>query len=392
MADLGTTPMTEKAKPKGGWVCLYRSLLTSEVWEDHNLTRVFLWCLLKANHKPRDWRGQTIPRGSFVTSTPKAASEIDLSRTVIARALKRLAARRMIVTQAAQRYTLVSICNYETYQQPQVVRGTKPVQRAVQARYEGGTSAVQARYEGGHKQQVTSNNPSIPNRTETLRSQPQTHPEPIQPPAPPPVTPPPAVAPAASVAQPDPFLEHLAIPWTPSDDPPPPAPRFEVRPVDTHIVPPGVVPAYDPNRLAMCRWADNMPPAWSGVLALKDVPVPRARMPRSCDPGRVFEWLRPEYLLADFRGSANVVDWFRISLSAESPIFMPHQADLLFALCCHAVMGKADHRILNRVGYFAKLCTTQTPEQFRVMGRLCGGIMKQIPRWVEQSIARRPAV
>lgn len=394
MADLGTITMSEKSKPKGGWVCLYRSLLTSEVWEDHNLTRVFIWCLLKANHKPRDWRGQIIQRGSFVTSTAKAASEIDLSRTVIARALKRLAARRMIVTKAAQRYTLVSVCNYETYQQPQIVRGTKSVQPAVRSRYDGGTSAVQARYEGGHKQQVTSNNPSIPNRTETLRSP---NPNPDQgTPAPPeathePPTPPVAAA-APPAATPDPTFEGLAIPWRPSDDPPPPEPRFEIRAIDARIVPPGVVPAYDPHRLAMSRWADDMPRTWSDVLPLKEIPVPAARIPRSCDPGRVFEWLRPEYLLADFRGSHNVVDWFRMALSAESPIFRPHQADLLFALCCHAMMGRADHRIQNRVGYFAKLCTTQTTEQWRQMGRLCPGLIKKIPAYVEQSIARRPAV
>lgn len=379
--------MSDDNKPDGGpWVKLHRSFFSSDIWRDHNLSRVFLWCIGKANWKPRVWNGLLIPRGSFATGKIAGAAEVGLSSSAFFRALKALEKRTMIETKANRKFTVVSVRNYDTYQN----RKLKPGPQADHRRTKVEPQANHKRTTSGHNEEVRSK--IIPNRTETLRSQPQTDPEPIQPPAPPPVTPPPAVAPAASLAQPDPFLEHLAIPWTPSDDPPPPAPRFEIRAVDTHIVPPGVVPAYDPNRLAMCRWADNMPPAWSGVLALKDIPVPRARMPRSCDPGRLFEWLKPEYLLADFRGSANVVDWFRISLSAESPIFMPHQADLLFALCCHAVMGKADHRILNRVGYFAKLCTTQTPEQFRVMGRLCGGIIKQIPRWVEQSIARRPAV
>ncbi len=141
--------MAEKSMPKGGWVCVYRSLLTSEIWADHNLTRVFLWCLLKANHRPRTWKGQLVQRGEFVTSTVKAAGEIGLSRSVIARALKRLERAQMVTTRAVQRATHVSICNYNTYQQPNQKRGTSR-----------GTSAVHERYIGGHKQQGTSNNSS----------------------------------------------------------------------------------------------------------------------------------------------------------------------------------------------------------------------------------------
>jgi hypothetical protein len=176
--------------------------------------------------------------------------------------------------------------------------------------------------------------------------------------------------------------------WTPSDDPPPPEPRYVVQPCEDAIVPGGIIPAYDHHRLGMSRWLGEISEMFRDVKALANSPVEPLPVPRSCDPGSVFTWLQPEHLLRGDRCVMNVVRWFRTQLSAEAPIFMPHQADLLFALCCHRAMEGADHRIRNRVGYFARLCTTQTVDGWRPMARHAKRLIVEMPKWLRADMAR----
>lgn len=371
--------MSDDNKPDGGpWVKLHRSFFSSDIWRDHNLSRVFLWCIGKANWKPRVWNGLLIPRGSFATGKIAGAVEVGLSSSAFFRALKALEKRTMIETKANRKFTIVSVRNYDTYQN----RKLKPGPQADHKRTKVEPQADHKRTTSGHNEEVRSK--SIQNRTETLRSP---TPDTQMPPEATQDRPsPPAPAAAPELAQEDPSLDGRiwSDAWRPTDDPPPP-PRFEIRPVSEQAVPPGVIPAYDPNRLAMSRWVVEIPDHFAEVKAMMVRPVESLPLPRSCDPGRVFEWLKPEHLLPGGNGPLNVVRWFRTQLSAEAPVFRDNQADLLFALCCHAAMKGADHRIRNRVGYFAKLCTTQTPEQWRNIARHRQAAINAMPRLVRQS-------
>jgi hypothetical protein len=51
-------------------------------------------------------------------------------------------------------------------------------------------------------------------------------------------------------------------------------------------------------------------------------------------------------------------------------------------------MEGADHRIRNRVGYFARLCTTQTVDGWRPMARFAKRLIVEMPKWLRADMAR----
>ena len=73
-----------------GYIKLHRQFLEWEWYADAIVSRVFLHCLLRANHEARKWQGQKIERGSFITSYQKLSTETGLSIQNIRTALKKL--------------------------------------------------------------------------------------------------------------------------------------------------------------------------------------------------------------------------------------------------------------------------------------------------------------
>lgn len=99
-----------------GWIKLHRSLLDWEWYSDNNVFRVFTHILLKANFEDRNWQGQVIKRGSFVTSLQNLAVETSLTIQQVRTALTKLKSTHEITSQATSGYTLVTIIKYSDYQ------------------------------------------------------------------------------------------------------------------------------------------------------------------------------------------------------------------------------------------------------------------------------------
>lgn len=72
--------------------------------------------MLTANHAPNKWRGQTIGIGQKLTSRAKLSAETKLSEQQIRTCLERLKSTNEITIQATKRQTVITLCNYETYQ------------------------------------------------------------------------------------------------------------------------------------------------------------------------------------------------------------------------------------------------------------------------------------
>lgn len=107
-----------------GWVCLYRQLMESAVWQDEGLLKVWIWCLLRANHE-EVWvpmttgRGKTIVHllpGQFVTGRDSAAKEISQKPTSIRNRLLRLKKLGNLDIQTDTHWSVVTVCNWNTYQ------------------------------------------------------------------------------------------------------------------------------------------------------------------------------------------------------------------------------------------------------------------------------------
>lgn len=86
-----------------------------EWWDEHNTTRLFLFCMMRANHKPKKWRGITIERGQFVTSLARLSEGTSLSVQTVRTCLNRLKSTHQLTCKSTSKMTVVTICEYDTY-------------------------------------------------------------------------------------------------------------------------------------------------------------------------------------------------------------------------------------------------------------------------------------
>lgn len=98
------------------FIKLHRSILQWEWWDNHNTTRLFLYCLVKANWKDDSWQGIEVPRGSFITSYEKLANETGLTLKQIRVALNNLKRTSEVAHKGHSNYSVITINNYDLYQ------------------------------------------------------------------------------------------------------------------------------------------------------------------------------------------------------------------------------------------------------------------------------------
>lgn len=100
----------------GGFIKLFRQILDWEWYDDLPTCRLFIHLLLKANYAERNWHGQTIERGSCITSYATLASETGLSQEQIKRALKNLTKTGEIKRITTNKNTVICVVKYADFQ------------------------------------------------------------------------------------------------------------------------------------------------------------------------------------------------------------------------------------------------------------------------------------
>lgn len=99
-----------------GWISLHRKMIDWEWYNEPNTIRLFLHCLLKANHTDKKWRGIDVKRGSFITSYGKLADELELSVQNIRTALSNLKLTGEITSESSSKNTVIKVVNYDLHQ------------------------------------------------------------------------------------------------------------------------------------------------------------------------------------------------------------------------------------------------------------------------------------
>lgn len=102
-----------------GWIKIHRSLLDWEWYSDTNCVRLCLHFLLKANYQSKKWKGITIDRGQLITSRGQLSEETGLSEMQIRTSLDKLDNCGFITKLGTRKYTIITVCNYDSYQQGQ---------------------------------------------------------------------------------------------------------------------------------------------------------------------------------------------------------------------------------------------------------------------------------
>ena len=99
-----------------GWIKIWRQLLEWE-WSDvPEMVALWVRLLIKATHEDMQWHGVTIVRGQLVTTAAKLAAESGMTVQQVRTCLDRLKASNQIATQTTNKYTIISVCKYDDYQ------------------------------------------------------------------------------------------------------------------------------------------------------------------------------------------------------------------------------------------------------------------------------------
>ena len=109
----------------GNWIKLYRTSLDSVVFADSKLWHLWTFLLMRANYKQRTLPdGTTLNPGQLVTSNNTISDRLGVSKSTANRLLKRLVRVNKIARKAERRRTIVTICNWGTYNDEKQKGGT----------------------------------------------------------------------------------------------------------------------------------------------------------------------------------------------------------------------------------------------------------------------------
>lgn len=99
-----------------GHIKLDRKIQKWEWYQDSKMVHVFIHLLLNANHKDGSYRGIEIKRGQMITGRLKLATALNLSERTIRTCLLHLKKTKEIEIKTTKKYSIITICKYDTYQ------------------------------------------------------------------------------------------------------------------------------------------------------------------------------------------------------------------------------------------------------------------------------------
>lgn len=110
-----------------GYFKVHRKIIDSQVFSNQTALKIWVWCLSKASYRDKFLslkigKGEVsvkIKAGQFIFGRYKAESELDIEGTTIYRWINKFASdayEKMISLDVHNQYTIITICNWATYQ------------------------------------------------------------------------------------------------------------------------------------------------------------------------------------------------------------------------------------------------------------------------------------
>ena len=128
---------------RDGYVLLSRKLLDNPIFKDREALQLFLYGLLRANHKPNriifNRQEMAVERGQFITGIYELSRATGQTPKQIRNRLTLLENTGIWARKRASKFSIITICNYDYYQNPENYKG-------------------QAKGQGEGKQRATDNN------------------------------------------------------------------------------------------------------------------------------------------------------------------------------------------------------------------------------------------
>lgn len=103
-----------------GWISLHRKILENPIFQKAELLQLFIYCILKANHKPNrivfNGKEMVVGRGQFITGRDALSREIKAKSTTTWKRLKVLENLQILNIKSNNKFSLVTVVNYGFYQ------------------------------------------------------------------------------------------------------------------------------------------------------------------------------------------------------------------------------------------------------------------------------------
>ncbi|MYL44618.1 DnaD domain protein [Virgibacillus halodenitrificans] len=103
-----------------GWIKLHRKMLTSNIFQNEKLLKIFTYCLLKATHTEHQQvvgkQKVDLKPGQFVFGRRKAALELDMKESTVRDYMKVLKDDNVIAISPTNKFSVITVINWEIYQ------------------------------------------------------------------------------------------------------------------------------------------------------------------------------------------------------------------------------------------------------------------------------------
>lgn len=99
-----------------GWIKIFRKLQDWQWYSDSQMVHLFIHLLLEANHEDRFWKGIQVKRGQLIYGRKATSETLGISEQSLRTCIERLKSTNEITSKSTNRFSLVTIVNYEDYQ------------------------------------------------------------------------------------------------------------------------------------------------------------------------------------------------------------------------------------------------------------------------------------
>lgn len=115
----------------GGWIKLYRKMSEWEWFRDSHTVHLFVCLLLSAETEDRERRGVALRRGQVLTSFEDLAGRTGMSVRSVRTAMAKLEAADVVRRRTTNRFSVVTVLNFDCYQMPQNAASTADADKQV---------------------------------------------------------------------------------------------------------------------------------------------------------------------------------------------------------------------------------------------------------------------
>ena len=99
-----------------GWIKIHRRITKWGWYHKSEMVHLFIHLLLLANHEEKVWQGNIVKRGQCITGRKQLSKDTGISQQTIRTCLTKLKLTNEIATKSTNKFSLITILNYNDYQ------------------------------------------------------------------------------------------------------------------------------------------------------------------------------------------------------------------------------------------------------------------------------------